>query len=195
MFLGERVKHVKFGEGVITDFVINSEDAYKSYVSVLFDDATFRNIAIEVFGTRYNGMMVSENTEVRPYVDKLEDESKLKKEIKIKNILNKWEIYSSKERVPVKCDLDETGKVVNLHGWSEVYKEVGKDRLPGEQRAVIMDNKIVFVNAGAAARFLGEDIQDAEKIYEVCGEDEKYCYHYFEYATREDIEEITNGNK
>ncbi len=186
MFIGANVVHnnSKFGSGKIVDFEINSENPIKSKVSVKFDNGISSKFVITSFGN--NGFFKTDDENIIQFVDQLkfEAEEKIKEDIKKK--------AESIVYIP-SCTINEYGKEVSKSDWEKALAVADTYRFPNESRAVIMDSDLIFINASAAMRFLEARVKDCDKIYKVCGSKKRFLSHYWNYATKNDIEHIILG--
>lgn len=183
MFKGERVSHKKFGNGIIIDFEMNSQDTFKSIIKVEFDDGNVKRLAIAAMAPSM-GLMKSENNDTMEFVEKLEKESKEshKKVIEIKKKIARTIPHYSE---------NEEGKEVTLEDWKEAYRVADEYRFPNESRAVVMDNKCVFINASAGCRYIEINPKQCDKVYKSAeGKIGKFMGHKWKYASKDVIQNI-----
>ena len=75
--------------------------------------------------------------------------------------------------------------------WKEAYKVADEYRFPNESRAVVMDNKCVFINASAGCRYIEINPKQCDKVYKSAeGKIGKFMGHKWKYASKDVIQNI-----
>ena len=189
MFIGSKVNHhKKYGEGVVEDLVIKSENELNSLITVRFNSGEVKKFPISIFTT--NEFMSIEDKDAIEYVLNLKAEKdKLDKE---KAILREKTL---REKVYIPSyNLDEVEKEVKKEDWEKAFKVADTHRFANESRAVVMDSDLVFINASAAMRYINARVKDCDKIYKSCElKKKRFLNHTWSYATKDNILAIINS--
>ena len=189
MFIGSKVNHhKKYGEGVVEDLVIKSENELNSLITVRFNSGEVKKFPISIFIT--NEFMSIEDKDAIEYVLSLKAEKDLKD--KEKAALRE-KAYKEKVYIP-SYNLDEVEKEVKKEDWEKALKVADTYRFANESRAVVMDSDLVFINASAAMRYINARVKDCDKIYKSCElRNKRFMNHHWSYATKANIIAIINS--
>ena len=180
---GMNLTHVKFGEGEVTDVIIDYSDMQKTKIEVQFEDR------LSKFKIQNLGKYFMDLPE-----DLLND---------INDIVNTHKDFPSVVVPTHKVELtpysnDCFGNELNKGAWNDIkeyatYYWWSSNMTPAP---VIMDNKTVFDSAETACMYLDINPNKYSVIYSVCnGEAGKQTYegHKWKFAHKEDIESMIKG--
>lgn len=187
MFIGSKVNHKKYGEGVIKNLEVKPNvSELNSLVTIEFNSGEVKKFPISIFG-KINNFATLEDEEAISYIQVLEEEfakKKLEEKIKAK------EAREAKVYIP-SYNLDEVEREVKKEDWERAAKVAEVHRFPNESRAVVMDSDLVFINASAAMRYIEARVKDCDKIYKSCDlRNNKFMNHFWSYASKENINAI-----
>ena len=177
MFIDTKVVHNKYGQGIITEFEINTLNKIKSKITVAFDSGETKKFSLEAFtGKKF---LTTENTEIIEFVEELlkkqEEEAKAKAAV----------VEEVKEYSPF-------GQY-SKEDWEKAYKVAEEHRFKYESRAVVMDDDIIFISAGDALRYIDVDTRRGDQLYAACELAKKhkvFMAHEWKYATKAEIRKL-----
>jgi hypothetical protein len=180
---GMNLTHVKFGEGEVTDVIIDYSDMQKTKIEVQFEDrlSKFKIQNLDKYFIDLPGDLLDDiNDRVNTHKDSP----------KIAVPTPKVELTSYNK--------DSFGNELNKGAWEDIkeyatYYWWSSNMTPAP---VIMDNKTVFDSAETACMYLDINPNSYSVIYNVCnGEAGRQTYggHKWKFAHKEDIESIIEG--
>lgn len=184
MIINASVNHKKWGNGIITNLEVDSENMLKSKITVEFDDGYTTKFILD--SLKKGGFLSIEDDEVNSFIEGLEAEKAAKDEAKRIERIRKAE--EAKIRIP-HYNLDETEREVTIEDWKKAYKVAESYRFAYESRAVT-NGDLVFINASAAMRVMGANVKACDNIYKSCENGKKYLDNKWMYASKEVIENI-----
>ena len=179
MFNNTEVVHKKYGHGVIVDLEIDPVDELNSKIKVRFDDKTEKKFGLGMF----NKFFTTDNDNIVELVDGLIERKRIDEENKKKNTSEKI-----KKFIVVNNYLKED--------WEKAYKVAEEHRFKFEQRSIIMDDEIIFINASDALRYIDANTRKGDEVYATCELSKKhkvFLSHEWRYATKEEIKNIIDN--
>ena len=177
MFIDTKVVHNKYGQGIITEFEVNALNGIKSKITVAFDSGETKKFSLEAFtGKKF---LTTENTEIIEFVEELL--KKQEEEAKAKAIV----VEEIKEYSPF-------GQYTKAD-WEKAYKVAEEHRFKYENRAVIMDDDIIFISAADGLRYIEADTKKGDQLYAACELSKKhkvFMAHEWRYAKKAEIRKL-----
>ncbi len=183
---GMNLTHVKFGEGEVTDVIIDYSDMQKTKIEVQFEDrlSKFKIQNLDKYFMDLPEDLLNTINDIDDTVNTDKDFSSIVVPI------HKVELTSYNH--------DCFGNELNKGAWNDIkeyatYYWWSSNMTPAP---VIMDNKTVFDSAETACMYLDINPNKYSVIYSVCnGEAGRQTYggHKWKFAHKEDIESIIEG--
>lgn len=180
---GTNLTHVKFGEGEVTDVIIDYTNMQKTKIEVQFENrlSKFKIQDLNKYFVDLPGDLLDD---IKDRVNTHKDSPK------ITVPTPKVELTSYNK--------DSFGNELNKGAWNDIkeyttYYWWSSNMIPAP---VIMDNKILFDSAETACMYLDINPNSYSVIYNVCnGEAGRQTYggHKWKFAHKEDIESVIEG--
>lgn len=176
-FIGTKVNHGRYGEGRLSEFILNKEKTLNSSFKVTF------NTDEKLFP-------------LNSFIKYFEDvpEALIKKIIKLSNKQNEIKCsHSIRINKITGKNINYLGEGLGIEDWEDSLNNIASYFWHTNEACtpVVKNNSVLYIDARAACFDLGENINNAYDIYYVCNENginNKFKNCRWRFATSFDIE-------
>ena len=180
--INQYITHKTFGVGKVEELEVDTLANAKIYVQFSPNYGT-RSFLIRTLTDFFSDLSV----DLRQLSCDAAEEKRLldeKQRMRMREIANNIKPIEHK----VTYEFDEEERELTSEDWRRAYRVAGEQRFLHQQRAVVMDTGVMFINASAALRYMNLSPKSGDKLYAVCERyTKKYLRHSWRYATKSDI--------